>query len=142
MSLWSQLRTLIWRIVWHQPWASGVRVREPPPDGLRCVAVVPRDEVVHVIGSRRPRFALARKMEVLDLGEVFAHGEPEVDLAVAVEVLRVQGSVHLGQNEDLLTAGELLVQDVHVEILKILLLVFNGAPSYVNTLLDGSTYPR
>ena len=116
-------------------------MREPPPDGLRCVAVVPRDEVVHVIGGRRPRFALARKMEVLNLGEVFAHGEPEVDLAVAVEVLRVQGSVHLGQNEDLLTAGELLVQDVHVEILKILFLVFNGAPSVDNTSFDGSAYP-
>ena len=117
-------------------------MREPPLDGLRCVDVVPGDEVVHVIGGRRPRFALARKMEVMDLGKVFAHGEPEVDLAVAVEVLRIQGSVHLGQNEDLLTAGELLVQDVHVEILKILFLVFNGSPSVLNTSLDGSTYPR
>ena len=106
------------RTVRHKPWACRLSMEEPSLDNLLCFVVVPGQKVVHVQLRWGPRLTLPGKMEVLNFWEVFAHWKPEAELAVAVKVFRVERSVHLWQDKDFALARELLVQDVHVKVLK------------------------
>ena len=92
-------------------------MHEPPLDDVGGLAGVPRQVGGHHLG-RAPRFALTREVEVLNVGEAFAHRHPGAQPAVEVQVLRVQGSVHFGKNQNFAKTRKFLIQDVHVEILE------------------------
>ncbi len=104
-------------------------LRYKPGTGLMCMHEPPLDDVtgrtcvllqvsVHHLG-RAPRFTLTREVNVVNVGEVLAHRHAGTQAAVGGQVLGVEGPVHFGKDQNFAKTRKLLVQDVHVKILKI-----------------------
>ena len=61
---------------------------------------------------------MSRKMNVLNVAEDFASRESGGEVG-GFRIFRIEGPVKFRQNEDFSAAAHLLVNDVHVEILKL-----------------------
>jgi hypothetical protein len=101
----------------YKPGTGLMRMHEPPLEDVTGRTCVLLQVSVHHLG-RAPRLTLTREVNVVNVGEVLAHRHPGTQAAVGGQVLGVEGSVHFGKDQNFAKTRKLLIQDVHVKILK------------------------